>query len=732
MSRLAPWLVGPTVKKSVGSMARQFITGRTGAEAVPVLKKIRARKVGFTVDILGEAVVSEKRGGGILPPLPRTDRKPRRRGEALGALRATRRRRADSAHAEGQRVGEDFRAVLADSPGRPGGRDRRTSRNGCARCSAARRNSGVFINLDMENYGLKNLTLAPVREPARRAGVRRLHDAGIVIQAYLRDCARRHRAAARAGPRRARGASRSAWSKARTGTTKPSWPGSAAGRSRCGSRSRRATPITSGSPAGCSNRTSGFIRRSARTTSAAWPTRSPARDKLGLDRHAYEIQMLYGMAEPIKKALVQLGHRIREYCPVGEMLPGMAYLVRRLLENTSNEGFLKAKFTTQVASTELLRDPLDLVLARRTRARPPARTARRQRRPPAARVDGATAQTVPTASAQPTPPCPSLSPTNRPPISRSKTTAGRCARRWRPSARRSARITRWSSAADTPTSGQWIDSVNPSKPDGNHRPRRGAPRTSRRRPPSMPPWPPRRAGARRRRSGARRSWKRWPTLMREERFRLGGAGSLRGRQGVGRGGRATSPRPSTSASSTRRKCAQLGRPQATFAVPGENSMQEYIPRGVGLVIAPWNFPLAILCGMTVAALVTGNTVVMKPAEQSSITAARFMDLARARRAAAGRAESAHRPRRGSRRVSGQPSEDRFHRVHRLEGSRPENLGGRRPDAAGSGAVEEAWSARWAARTRSSSTRTPTSTRRCSARCIRRSATRGRSARRCRG
>ena len=70
--------------------------------------------------------------------------------------------------------------------------------------------------------------------------------------------------------------------------------------------------------------------------------------------------MLYGMAEPIKKALVQLGHRIREYCPVGEMLPGMAYLVRRLLENTSNEGFLKAKFTTQVASKELLRDPADL------------------------------------------------------------------------------------------------------------------------------------------------------------------------------------------------------------------------------------------------------------------------------------------------------------------------------------------------------------------------------------
>ena len=39
---------------------------------------------------------------------------------------------------------------------------------------------------------------------------------------------------------------------------------------------------------------------------------------------------------------------------------------------------------------------------------------------------------------------------------------------------------------------------------------------------------------------------------------------------------------------------------------------------MAVVIAPWNFPLAILCGMTAAALVTGNTVVMKPAEQSSV------------------------------------------------------------------------------------------------------------------
>src|SRR5213082_1319855 len=63
------------------------------------------------------------------------------------------------------------------------------------------------------------------------------------------------------------------------------------------------------------------------------------------------------MAGPIKRALVEMGYRVREYAPVGEMLPGMAYLVRRLLENTSNEGFLRAKFVGKVDAQILLADP---------------------------------------------------------------------------------------------------------------------------------------------------------------------------------------------------------------------------------------------------------------------------------------------------------------------------------------------------------------------------------------
>ncbi|HQU91869.1 MAG TPA: L-glutamate gamma-semialdehyde dehydrogenase [Pyrinomonadaceae bacterium] len=61
-------------------------------------------------------------------------------------------------------------------------------------------------------------------------------------------------------------------------------------------------------------------------------------------------------------------------------------------------------------------------------------------------------------------------------------------------------------------------------------------------------------------------------------------------------------------------------------VPGEDNSFEYIPLGVGAVIPPWNFPLAIMAGMTMAAVVTGNTVVLKPSSDSPTIAAKFMEI----------------------------------------------------------------------------------------------------------
>jgi RHH-type proline utilization regulon transcriptional repressor/proline dehydrogenase/delta 1-pyrroline-5-carboxylate dehydrogenase len=74
-----------------------------------------------------------------------------------------------------------------------------------------------------------------------------------------------------------------------------------------------------------------------------------------------------------------------------------------------------------------------------------------------------------------------------------------------------------------------------------------------------------------------------------------------------------------------REAVRLDRPRAVD-LPGEENVTGLLPRGVCVVIAPWNFPLAILAGMTTAALVTGNAVVMKPAEQSSLTGLRLHEV----------------------------------------------------------------------------------------------------------
>ena len=65
-----------------------------------------------------------------------------------------------------------------------------------------------------------------------------------------------------------------------------------------------------------------------------------------------------------------------------------------------------------------------------------------------------------------------------------------------------------------------------------------------------------------------------------------------------------------------RGALELGRGAPLLQLPGERNQLRWVPRGVAAVISPWNFPLAIPCGMTAAALVTGNAVVLKPAEQA--------------------------------------------------------------------------------------------------------------------
>ena len=75
-----------------------------------------------------------------------------------------------------------------------------------------------------------------------------------------------------------------------------------------------------------------------------------------------------------------------------------------------------------------------------------------------------------------------------------------------------------------------------------------------------------------------------------------------------------------------REMERLAGPQPVSQLPGEKDEMRYIPLGAGVVIPPWNFPLAIATGMTAAALVAGNTVVLKPSSETPTIAARMVDV----------------------------------------------------------------------------------------------------------
>lgn len=75
-----------------------------------------------------------------------------------------------------------------------------------------------------------------------------------------------------------------------------------------------------------------------------------------------------------------------------------------------------------------------------------------------------------------------------------------------------------------------------------------------------------------------------------------------------------------------RHALKLAGPQPVVQLSGERDEMVYLPLGVGVVIPPWNFPLAIMVGMTTAALVTGNTVVLKPSSETPTIAAKFAEI----------------------------------------------------------------------------------------------------------
>jgi len=601
-AKIVPWLSGQLLRWNVSGMARQFIAGKNPHDVMKTLRKRRVQNIGFTVDLLGEAVVSEREAteyaARCLELLEYLARETQGWTDPLGknselfpvvnlsvkiSALYSQMNPADPADAIAH-LAPKLRPILRRA-----------------------RELGAFVNFDMESYAHKNSTLELFKMLFTETEFHQWPHVGVVIQAYLRDAGKdlldliewgRARAT-RFTVRLVKGAY---WDYEKIKSTQNGWT----------------IPVYLQKPESDVNFelltrilleneeivTSAFGSHNVRSIAHA----QALSDRLGIDRSRFEFQLLYGMAGPIKRALVEMGYRVREYCPVGELLPGMSYLVRRLLENTSNEGFLRAKFAENVSEEQLLRDPCELLNGAQPPSATPAATQDRQVH------DGASRDIPPEDTYE------------------NASLVNFVYKENQEQMRVALRQVRAQFGKKYPLiidaekiwTGKTIASINPSSPEEivGHVTEAGIPE------------------AERAVEAARVAFEKWSRTPFEARARLlerAAAIMERRRYELSALEVFEVGKPWAEADGDIREAMDfclfyaqqmrlIGRPRLTQHVPGEESYLHYWPRGVALVVAPWNFPMAILCGMTSAALVTGNTVIIKPAEQSAVAGAMLMEI----------------------------------------------------------------------------------------------------------
>lgn len=349
-------LLAQIAYRSAKRLARKFIAGSNLDEALEAVAQLRRRSLAFTIDRLGEATVTEREAEqaqadylqlihGLSREVnawPSRDLIDRDEGGPLPRVN----------------VSVKLSALYSQfDPIDPQGASRAVRRRLRPILQAAREQL-AFVNIDMEQFAFKDLTLQIFREVLDEDDFRDWPHAGIAIQAYLRDAADDLEELAAWARRRGtavtvRLVKGAYWDYETIVAAQYGWP----------------DPVWTHKWETDANyeRLTTFLidnRRWLRPALASHNVRSLAHGLAlaqvrGLPPGSLEVQMLYGMAEPIKDALVSLGQCVRVYTPYGQLLPGMAYLVRRLLENTANESFLRASFTEQVAEEQLLRNPLD-------------------------------------------------------------------------------------------------------------------------------------------------------------------------------------------------------------------------------------------------------------------------------------------------------------------------------------------------------------------------------------
>lgn len=591
-SMVAKMAAGQIEKQMLG-MAQKFIAGTTAAEAIDVLEEIWSSDLAFTLDLLGEATVSEDeactyvdRYNEILDTLiaqtadwPGNDKLERAGWGRVPRVNVS--VKVSSLYSQIDPI--DFQGSIDAVKERLRPLFRKAKEH------------GAFINLDMEQHKYKDLTIETFKSLLEEPEFADFENAGIAIQAYLRDApsdveALCKWAKKRKTPVTVRLIKGAYWDYETIHAEQEGWRNPVWTKKwetdRCYEQ--------------CAEKLLDY-NKYIRTAIGSHNVRSIAHaltyaKARRMDPSDIEIQMLYGMAEPMKAALSEMGYRVREYVPIGEMIPGMAYLVRRLLENTSNESWLRHSYAEGYSVEQLLAAP----------------------EAPRGEQESNGFEHIAASD-------PQTGFRNHPTLdfSVAQNRDDMRSALQKVASELPAKVP-LVVGSDTLTTRQTLESVDPSHGEAIGTISLADTEL-----------------ADRAVKLARQAQPRWaatPVEQRADLLHKVASGMAKRRheltawmvREVGKNWREADADVCEAIDFCNYYALEMKKrssPRRLGQIAGELNMMFFRPRGVGVVIAPWNFPLAILTGMTMATVVTGNTAVVKPAEQSSIIAWKMMEIA---------------------------------------------------------------------------------------------------------
>jgi RHH-type proline utilization regulon transcriptional repressor/proline dehydrogenase/delta 1-pyrroline-5-carboxylate dehydrogenase len=569
-------LLSRVVREGVFAMAHRFIAGESAEQAIPALRTLAEKGVGWTLDLLGEATLSEAEAGeyasryeDLFRTLSASVDDVRPQGDAWNAIPPVNISvKLSSLCAHFEPAAPEYVSRVTRERLRP-----------FMRLAVER---GAFVNFDMEQYRYRALVHRVIADLLAEPEFAAYPHIGVVVQAYLRDslddlAGLRAVAERRGAPITIRLVKGAYWDEERIVAHQNEWPvpvfedksDTDASFEHCTDVLVSAFPHLR--PAFGSHNPDSIAQAVAKSRAAS------------LNDNDIEFQMLYGMAEGLREEVARQGLRTRVYVPVGRLIPGMAYLVRRLLENTSNQAW----FNVGAGVSE--RRPAKS-------APPPADEDVRGFRncPPVRFFDGADSERM------------------REAIETARGSFGAeyplLVGEEEISARERSEV-RYP-ADPSVLVGRVAQATLPDVESAVEAARRGFPVWR-----DLPP------------AGRRDILLRAADLMEERRFELAAIEVFE------------SAKPWAEADGDVAEAidhcrynalqgASLSEPRPMFEPSGEENAYFHEGVGVAAIISPWNFPLAIPAGMTVGALAAGNAAILKPAAQSPVIAAKLVEILR--------------------------------------------------------------------------------------------------------